>query len=271
MISLTIAGSDSGGGAGIQADIKTFQELGVFGTTVITALTDQNTKGVHGVFKVTPQFVQQQLSSVLEDFSIKSIKTGMLYSAEIIEAAAAVLREQKIPLVLDPVMIAKGGEKLLQNSAVEALIEQLLPLTTICTPNIPEAEVLTGMSIKDSKDMERAARSILQMGSDWVVIKGGHTGEKDAVDRVYGHDAAFTMTTPRKKTDHTHGTGCTFSAAITADLAKGYTIPEAIIEAKKFVHLAISHPLFIGSGKGPTNHFAFNQQKGVCEVVVNEA
>lgn len=271
MISLTIAGSDSGGGAGIQADIKTFQELGVFGTTVITALTDQNTKGVHGVFKVTPQFVQQQLSSVLEDFSIKSIKTGMLYSAEIIEAAAAVLREQKIPLVLDPVMIAKGGEKLLQNSAVEALIEQLLPLTTICTPNIPEAEVLTGMSIKDSKDMERAARSILQMGSDWVVIKGGHTGEKDAVDRVYGHDAAFTMTTPRKKTDHTHGTGCTFSAAITANIAKGYTIPEAIIEAKKFVHLAISYPLFIGSGKGPTNHFAFNQQKGVCEVVVSEA
>lgn len=173
MISLTIAGSDSGGGAGIQTDIKTFQELGVFGTTVITALTDQNTKGVHGVFNVTPQFVQQQLSSVLEDFSIKSIKTGMLYSAEIIEAAAVVLREQKIPLVLDPVMIAKGGENLLQNSAVTAMVEQLLPLTTVCTPNIPEAEVLTGMSIKNSKDMERAARSILQMGSDWVVIKGG--------------------------------------------------------------------------------------------------
>lgn len=270
MISLTIAGSDSGGGAGIQADIKTFQELGVFGTTAITALTDQNTLGVHGVFKVESSFVQQQLLTVLDDFSVKSIKTGMLYSAEIIEATAAVLQERNIPLVLDPVMIAKGGENLLQNSAVRALVEQLLPLTTVCTPNIPEAEVLTGMSIRNSKDIEKAARVILQMGAQWVVMKGGHTGEKDAVDRVYSRNKDFTMTTPRKKTIHTHGTGCTFSAAIAANLAKGYSTPEAIIEAKKFVHLAISNPLFIGNGKGPTNHFAFNQQKGICEVVVNE-
>ncbi|ALV22522.1 bifunctional hydroxymethylpyrimidine kinase/phosphomethylpyrimidine kinase [Carnobacterium antarcticum] len=269
MIALTIAGSDSGGGAGIQADIKTFQELGVFGTTVVTALTAQNTLGVHGIFEVTPSFVQQQLQNVLDDFSVQAMKTGMLFSAEIIEVVAGIVHQQKIPLVVDPVMIAKGGASLLQDAAVTALIEKLLPNTTICTPNIPEAEILTGIRIKDSKDIERAAERILQMGVQCVVIKGGHLDEDQATDRVYTHQKSFTITTPRVQTKDTHGTGCTFSAALTANIAKGLPLQESIIEAKRFIHLAISTPLHIGNGHGPTNHFAYKREQGVCEVEVN--
>lgn len=270
MIALTIAGSDSGGGAGIQADIKTFQELGVFGTTAVTALTDQNTLGVNGIFEVPPSFVQQQIQTVLDDFSVKAIKTGMLFSAEIIEAVAKIIRQHHIPLIVDPVMIAKGGASLLQDAAVKTLIEKLFPYTTICTPNIPEAELLTGRQIKDVKDIEKAAQQILQMGVEYVIIKGGHLDGEYATDRVYSQQQSFSLTTPRIQTKDTHGTGCTFSAALTANIAKGLSIHESIIEAKKFIHLAISNPLHIGNGHGPTNHFAYNYQQGSCEVEVSE-
>lgn len=272
MIALTIAGSDSGGGAGIQADLKTFQELGVFGTTAITALTAQNTLGVHDILDITPAFLKQQLEAVLGDFNVAAIKTGMLFSAELIEVVVKTMGKYKnIPLVVDPVMIAKGGASLLQDPAVEALRTKLLPLTTICTPNIPEAEVLTGIIIHDEKDIEKAAKKLLAMGVKYVVMKGGHLNGEFSTDTVYWNDGYFTMSTPRVDTKNTHGTGCTFSAAIAAHLAKGLPIENAIIESKKFIHLAISTPLSIGHGHGPTNHFAYKRAFGQCEVAVHES
>lgn len=271
MIACTIAGSDSGGGAGIQADLKTFQELGVFGTSVITALTAQNTTGVHGIFPTTPSFVQLQLKAVLEDFDVKAIKTGMLFDAEIIEEVANVLKERKIPLIVDPVMIAKGGASLLQQKAVHSLKEKLLPIATICTPNIPEAEVLTGCSIKTNQDIEHAANELLALGVECVIMKGGHLDGEWATDTVFWNGGSFAITTPRIKTKDTHGTGCTFSAALTAQLAKGLSMEEAIIEAKKYIHLAISNPLSIGHGHGPTNHFAYKHAGGKCEVSIHES
>lgn len=271
MIALSIAGSDSGGGAGIQADVKTFQELGIFGTTAITSLTAQNTLGVHGIFEVTPEFLKQQIEAVLSDFSVQAIKTGMLFSEELIEVVVKVMEEQNIPLVVDPVMIAKGGASLLQEQAVMALKTRLLPLATICTPNIPEAEVITGTAINSAKEIEQAAKRILAMGVQYVVMKGGHLEGEFAMDTVYWNDGFFTIKTPRVHTKDTHGTGCTFSAAITAHLAKGFSVEDAIIESKKFIHLAISNPLSIGHGHGPTNHFAYKREYGQCEVTVHES
>lgn len=271
MIACTIAGSDSGGGAGIQADLKTFQELGVFGTSVITALTAQNTMGVHGIFPTTASFVQAQLKAVLDDFDVKTIKTGMLFDAAIIESVVSLLKERSIPLIVDPVMIAKGGASLLELQAVRAVKEQLLPIATVCTPNIPEAEVLTGRTIKTKQDMTEAAKDLLALGVQYVVMKGGHLYGEFASDCVYWNDGTFSMSTPRVQTKDTHGTGCTFSAALTAQLAKGFSFEEAMIEAKKYVHLAISNPLSIGHGHGPTNHFAYKQNEGKCEVIVHES
>ncbi|CAM5199583.1 Hydroxymethylpyrimidine/phosphomethylpyrimidine kinase OS=Ureibacillus acetophenoni OX=614649 GN=SAMN05877842_101199 PE=3 SV=1 [Ureibacillus acetophenoni] len=271
MIACTIAGSDSGGGAGIQADLKTFQELEVFGTSVITALTAQNTTGVHGIFPTTASFVQAQLKAVLEDFDVKAIKTGMLFDASIIEGVVALLKEQQIPLIVDPVMIAKGGASLLEQQAVQAMKEQLLPIATVCTPNIPEAEVLTGRSIQTKQDIELAANDLLALGVQCVVLKGGHLDGALATDSVYWNGGHFTMTTPRVQTKDTHGSGCTFSAALTAKLAKGLSMKEAMIEAKKFIHLAISTPLSIGHGHGPTNHFSYKLEEGKCEVLIHES
>ena len=271
MIALTIAGSDSGGGAGIQADLKTFQELGVFGTTVITALTAQNTKGVHGIYEVTPNFVEHQLEVLFDDFPIKAMKTGMLFSAEIINVVAEIVKQKYIPLIVDPVMIAKGGASLLQDAAIVALKENLLPLTTICTPNIPEAEVLTGITIRTSKDIEKAARKLLNFGVNCVVMKGGHQEGEQAIDTVYMENNIFTITAPRIDTKDTHGTGCTFSAAITANIANGLSVIDSIVEAKKFIQLAIATPLHIGSGHGPTNHFAYNRASKICEVDIYES
>ncbi|MCH7321450.1 bifunctional hydroxymethylpyrimidine kinase/phosphomethylpyrimidine kinase [Solibacillus sp. MA9] len=269
MIACTIAGSDSSGGAGIQADIKTFQELGVFGTSVITALTAQNTLGVHGIYPTTVDFVQAQLKAVLEDLEVKAIKTGMLFNAEIIAGVVSLLNEQHIPLIVDPVMIAKGGASLLQQQAVLAMKEQLLPLATVCTPNIPEAEVLTGRTIETAEDIELAGRDLLALGVKCVVMKGGHLQGEKAIDTVFiSGEPTFMMETERYETKHTHGTGCTFSAAITAEIAKGSSLKEAIIEAKTFVQLAISNPLNIGHGFGPTNHFVYRQQQGTCKVNV---
>lgn len=272
MIALTIAGSDSGGGAGIQADLKTFQELGVFGTSAITALTAQNTLGVHDIFPTTADFLQQQIRAVLTDFDVKAIKTGMLFNAAMIEMVAQELKQRQIPLVLDPVMIAKGGANLLQQEAVQALTDYLLPLATVCTPNIPEAEVLSGHTIRSVGDIQLAAEEILAQGASCVVMKGGHFESRTARDYIFSQqEEAFFVETPRIKTTHTHGTGCTFSAALTAQLARGKTLQQAIVEAKKYVHLAISYPLNIGHGFGPTNHFAYRQQRGQCEVGYIEA
>ncbi|WP_110926776.1 bifunctional hydroxymethylpyrimidine kinase/phosphomethylpyrimidine kinase [Bacillus massiliglaciei] len=269
---LTIAGSDSGGGAGIQADLKTFQELGTFGTSVITALTAQNTMGVHGIYPATPAFVEQQLKAVLDDFNVKAAKTGMLFSAEIIETVSRKLEAGGMELVIDPVMIAKGGASLLQEEAVQAMKESLLPLATVLTPNIPEAEVISGIQIETAEDIEKAAKIILDMGVSCVVMKGGHLDEKEtATDRVYFADGgSLSLQTARIDTKDTHGTGCTYSSAITAFLGQGLALREAVIEAKKFVQLAIANPLHIGHGHGPTNHFAYKKQNGACEVKIVE-
>ncbi|WP_053363063.1 bifunctional hydroxymethylpyrimidine kinase/phosphomethylpyrimidine kinase [Bacillus sp. FJAT-27251] len=259
--SLTIAGSDSGGGAGIQADLKTFQELGVFGTSALTAVTAQNTMGVQDVFPLNPDQVVKQIHSVGSDLKIDSLKTGMLFSAEIITAVARMIREFKWEkLVVDPVMIAKGGASLLQQQAVVALKQELLPLAMVLTPNIPEAEVLTGISIKSEEDKKEAARRLHGMGVKYVLIKGGHEEDRhQAIDLLFDGNAFSTLQSRRIATKNTHGTGCTFSAAITAELAKGASIHEAAATAKTFIQAAIEEDLNIGSGHGPTNHWAYNQ------------
>ncbi|ARD48194.1 bifunctional hydroxymethylpyrimidine kinase/phosphomethylpyrimidine kinase [Sporosarcina sp. P33] len=263
-VALTIAGSDSGGGAGIQADLKTFQELGVFGTSAITAVTAQNTHGVHGVYPIQTDGVTAQIRAVLDDFDVKACKTGMLFSAEIITAVADLLKEYPpIPLVIDPVMIAKGGQSLLQQQAIQALKEHLLPLATIVTPNIPEAEVLTGMRIQTDEDIQQAAAAFIEMGAKAVVMKGGHRCDMlDAKDYYADNEGqSFTVTTPWIQTKDTHGTGCTFAAALTSFLAKGCSMPDAVAEAKQFIQAAIEDGLQIGSGHGPTNHWAYGERK----------
>ncbi|MEG0449600.1 MAG: bifunctional hydroxymethylpyrimidine kinase/phosphomethylpyrimidine kinase [Lysinibacillus sp.] len=269
----TIAGSDSGGGAGIQADLKTFQELGVFGTSVITALTAQNTLGVADVLPIEPSFVRKQLDVLLADFSISAIKTGMLFSSTIIQEVTDVIKQLAIPLVIDPVMIAKGGENLLQTEAIDSMRTHLLPIATVITPNIPEAEVLTGLTIQSISDIKHAAQTLIHYGAKCVVMKGGHLAEVDfATDYVFLEDGhAFSMQTERIVTRNTHGTGCTFSAALTAFIAQGLPLQEAIIEAKKFIQMAITQNLNIGNGHGPTNHFAYKQFNKQCVVTVHEA
>ena len=264
---LTIAGSDSGGGAGIQADLKTFQELGVFGTSAITAVTAQNTLGVHSVYPIEVEGVVAQMRAVLDDFDVKACKTGMLFSAEIISAVAKLLKEYPpIPLVIDPVMIAKGGQSLLQQQAIKALKEELIPLATIVTPNIPEAEVLTGITIRTDEDIYRAAKKIIKLGAKAVVMKGGHRSDVlDAKDYFLDSDGqSFTVTTPWIQTKDTHGTGCTFAAALTGFLAKGYSMTDSVAEAKQFIQAAIEDGLHIGSGHGPTNHWAYGKLKRSC-------
>ncbi len=255
---LTIAGSDSGGGAGIQADLKTFQELEVFGTSVLTAVTAQNTRGVHGVEAVSPELITQQLDAIGSDFSIAACKTGMLFDAARIEAVATgVKRHVFNRLVVDPVMIAKGGAPLLQNTAVDALKTSLLPLATVVTPNVPEAEVLTGLTIRSFNDRLEAARRMLAYGVRAVILKGGHLEGETAEDLIMTESEVFLLSAPRIQTSDTHGTGCTFSAALTAELAKGRSIMEAAVTAKRFIQSAITHGLEIGAGHGPTNHWAY--------------
>ncbi|MFK3987767.1 MULTISPECIES: bifunctional hydroxymethylpyrimidine kinase/phosphomethylpyrimidine kinase [Exiguobacterium] len=255
---LTIAGSDSGGGAGIQADLKTFQELEVFGTSVLTAVTAQNTRGVHGVEAVSPELITQQLDAIGSDFSIAACKTGMLFDAARIEAVATgVKRHVFNRLVVDPVMIAKGGAPLLQDTAVDALKTSLLPLATVVTPNVPEAEVLTGLTIRSFNDRLEAARRMLAYGVRAVILKGGHLEGETAEDLIMMESEVFLLSAPRIQTSDTHGTGCTFSAALTAELAKGRSIMEAAVTAKRFIQSAITHGLEIGAGHGPTNHWAY--------------
>ncbi|WP_246938931.1 bifunctional hydroxymethylpyrimidine kinase/phosphomethylpyrimidine kinase [Bacillus pinisoli] len=254
---LTIAGSDSGGGAGIQADIKTFQELQVFGMTAITAITSQNTLGVQDVFPIPVETITSQLKSIADDLTPDALKTGMLFSSELIEAVSEAIRMYSFRnLVVDPVMVAKGGAQLLQEEAVEAVKNHLIPLATIITPNIPEAEVLTGKNIKTIEDRKEAAKWLKDLGAEHVIIKGGHGLEEMAVDLYYDGTNFELLSTPRLQTKNTHGTGCTFSAAITANLAKGKSVFAAVQDAKNYIQLAIQHDLKIGSGHGPTNHWA---------------
>ncbi len=250
---LTIAGSDSGGGAGIQADLKTFSALGVFGMTAITALTAQNTTGVFGVVEMSPDFVAQQIDAVVTDIGVDAAKTGMLSNAGIIVAVADRVRYHHVPhLVVDPVMIAKSGAPLLRPEAIDALKTILLPLATVVTPNLHEARALLGKEITSVGDMEDAASRIRDLGPRYVVVKGGHL-EGDAVDVLYDGETFTHLKEMRIPTRNTHGTGCVFSAAIAAELAKGRPVRDAVWVAKGFISDAIRGAVPVGHGHGPAN------------------
>ncbi|NWQ42520.1 bifunctional hydroxymethylpyrimidine kinase/phosphomethylpyrimidine kinase [Bacillus sp. EB106-08-02-XG196] len=259
---LTIAGSDSGGGAGIQADLKTFQELEVFGMSALTAVTAQNTLGVQAVFPMTPEAVIQQIQSIGEDIGTDALKTGMLFNAEIIKAVSEKINYFHWKnVVVDPVMIAKGGASLLQIEAISALKQYLLPLAMVITPNIPEAEVLTDLSIRTEEDKREAAKRLYDLGVKNVVIKGGHDEDQnESTDLLFDGRNFTTYTSTRVQTKNTHGTGCTFSAAVTAELAKGLPVGEAVSKAKNFIQAAIEDQLEIGQGHGPTNHWAYRKR-----------
>jgi len=252
---LTIAGSDSGGGAGIQADLKTFSAFRVFGMSVITAVTAQNSLGVQGVENLPPAFVALQLRSVLSDFGAGAAKCGMLSTAPIIEAVAATLADDPVEkLVVDPVMVAKSGDALLQPDARQALIERVLPLALVVTPNLPEAESLAGIPVASRPDMEEAARRIHRLGPRYVLVKGGHL-KGDAIDLLWNGKVFTAFRAPRIDSGNTHGTGCTLSAAIAAGLARGQAIGDAIRDAKAYVTRAIREGFAAGRGVGQLRHF----------------
>jgi hydroxymethylpyrimidine/phosphomethylpyrimidine kinase len=255
-IAMTIAGSDSGGGAGIQADLKTFAALGVYGTSAITAITAQNTQGVTLVYEVPADVITAQIDAILTDIGADTVKTGMLSSSVIIETVVQGLKRHSVTrLVVDSVMVAKGGDRLLREDAVEALRALLIPMATVVTPNVPEAEVLTGIAIRTPEDAHEAARKLVALGARTVVVKGGHFSGSDATDVFYDGKEFREFTAQRVDTKNTHGTGCTFASAIAAGLAKGLALPDAIGQAKSYVTEAIRAGLEIGSGHGPLNHF----------------
>jgi len=253
---MTIAGSDSGGGAGIQADLKTFFALGVYGTSSITAITAQNTIGVTAVHEVPTEIIAAQIDAVVDDIGVDAVKTGMLSSAEIISTVADRVRRWGLDrLVVDPVMVAKSGDRLLREDAVAALVRELLPLAAVLTPNLPEAEVLVGRPLEDDASIREAARRIVDLGPKTVVMKGGHRdGQGPAVDVLFDGRDFTAFASERFDTPNTHGTGCTLSAAIAAGLARGLSIPEAVGEAKRYVSEAIRRSEPLGSGHGPVAH-----------------
>lgn len=253
---LTIAGSDSGGGAGIQADLKTFSAFGVYGMSVITSVTAQNTVKVHGIAGLDSQFVGLQFEAVLTDIGIDGVKTGMLYNAEIVQTVVSKLRENSIShIVVDPVMVAKGGDRLLETSAIEILKEELLPAATLITPNIPEAELLAGMTIHSEEEIREAAIRIREMGCQAVLIKGGHSRGDQAVDLLFDGETFTEFKSERIDSRNTHGTGCTYSAAILSSLILGHSMIEAIRISKSFITEAIRRAFSLGKGHGPLNHF----------------
>ncbi len=252
---LTIAGSDSGGGAGIQADLKTFTVLGVYGMSAITSITVQNTLGVYGIVDLPPQVVYDQIRVVVEDIGVDAGKTGMLSNEDIISAVARAVKDTRLEkLVVDPVMRAKSGDPLLRQSARDTLIRDLLPLALVVTPNIPEAEDLCGFEIRSIEDMEKACRKILSYGPSTVVLKGGHMEGDESVDVFYDGLGFEYLKGKFIRTKNTHGTGCTFSSAITAYLAKGQDLKEAVKKAKEYIQNAIESSLPLGRGHGPLNH-----------------
>lgn len=253
---LVVAGSDSGGGAGIQADIKTVTALGAYAATAITALTAQDTRGVHGVLPVPPAFIRQQMRLVLADIGADALKTGMLATAEVIEAVCDVIEAEalSVPLVADPVMVAKGGERLLEDDALAALKRRLAPLACVLTPNVPEAEALTGMRIADLRDMRHAAEALLTLGPRAVLLKGGHLPGRIVVDVLATEDGLDEFEAPRIETRHTHGTGCTLASAIAAGLAQGLALRPAVLRARSYVRAAIAGAPGYGAGHGPLDH-----------------
>jgi hydroxymethylpyrimidine/phosphomethylpyrimidine kinase len=252
---LTIAGSDSGAGAGIQADLKTFAAHGVYGTSAITAITAQNTIGVRAVLAVNPKLVGAQIDAIIADIGAHAVKTGMLANAAIIDLVAKKIRQHRLKnIVVDPVMVATSGDLLIEKSAVAALRSKLIPLASVVTPNIPEAEVLTGMKLRSAEEIEEAAKQILKMGAKTVIIKGGHL-KGPAIDLFYDGKNFTALRAPRVRTNNTHGTGCTLSAAIAANLAKGQNIVAAVTNAKRYITDALRHSYRIGSGHSPVHHF----------------
>ena len=252
---LTIAGSDSSGGAGIQADLKTFAALGVYGASAITAITAQNTLGVQRIHDIPASVVAAQIDAVLSDIGADAVKTGMLSRTAIIETVADRLRAHGVTrLVVDPVMVAKSGDRLLREDAVAALRELLLPLAAVATPNAPEASVLAGIDVVDERSAREAARRIRALGPRLVIVKGGHLGGERSEDVVFDGTTFEVLSAPRIDTPHTHGTGCTFSAAIAAGLARGQSSLDAARAAKAFLHGAIEHAEPLGAGNGPVNH-----------------
>jgi len=254
---LIVAGSDSGGGAGIQADIKAVTMLGGFAATAITALTAQNTRGVYGILPVEPGFIAQQMHVVLEDIGADAIKTGMLHSPEVVEAVVRQVEKDArgVPLVVDPVMVAKGGARLLESSAESALKLRLLPMAAVVTPNIPEAEVLTGLTIRTVEDMTRAIDALLALGVGAVLLKGGHLEGDVVVDILRtGDGEQHSFEDTRIKTQHTHGTGCTLASAVATGVAQGLRLQDAVGRARDYVREAIRTAPGLGHGQGPLNH-----------------
>jgi hydroxymethylpyrimidine/phosphomethylpyrimidine kinase len=253
---LTIAGSDSGGGAGIQADLKTFAAHGVFGTSAITAVTAQNTLGVTAWQAMPADLVTAQIEAVAADFDLRAVKVGMLATAAIVEAVAATIVELDLPdIVVDPVMVATGGDRLLEEDAIEAIKRELMPHTRVLTPNVPEAEALSGMGIASVDDMRSAARRILASGPRVVLVKGGHLRGSESVDVVVTAHDSFELRRPRVESTSTHGTGCTLSSAIAANLALGLELQPALERAREYVDGAIRHAPGLGRGHGPLGHF----------------
>jgi len=253
---LIVAGSDSGGGAGIQADIKTVTALGGYAATAITALTAQNTQGVFGVVGVEPVFIQQQMRLVLEDIGADAVKTGMLHSAAVIEVVCEVLDslDPAIPVVVDPVMVAQSGDALLDPGAMESLAQRLLPRATLLTPNAPETERLSGVTVTDHDSMVRAAKKLCGMGPGAVLVKGGHLDGRTVIDVLAAGDTIETFESPRIDTPHTHGTGCTLASAIATGLGQGLALHNAVVRARAYLHEAIRTAPRLGRGHGPVNH-----------------
>ncbi|MEV8567925.1 bifunctional hydroxymethylpyrimidine kinase/phosphomethylpyrimidine kinase [Streptomyces sp. NPDC051322] len=250
---LTVAGSDSGGGAGIQADLKTMLALGVHGMSVLTAVTAQNSLGVHGAWELPADAVRAQYRAVVDDIGVQAVKTGMLSSVELVETVAALLAETDAPVVVDPVGVSKHGDPLLAASALDAVRTKLLPRATVATPNLDEVAQLTGVQVRTETDLPRAAAAVLSYGPRWALIKGGHlTGE--AVDLLTDGTEQHWLRAPRHDNRHTHGTGCTLASAVASYLARGLTVPEAVTAAKEYVTGAIAAGFALGGGIGPVDH-----------------
>ena len=252
---LSIAGSDCSGGAGIQADLKTFSAHGIFGMTVVTSVVAENTFRVTDIQDVRPDMIEKQIDDIFEDIPPDAVKVGMLSCCETMLAVAGRLRKwEPRNIVIDPVMYAKGGSPLMEESAISTLISEIVPLADLITPNIPEAEKMTGMAIKSHDDMRQAARRIHAMGCRAVVVKGGHS-DGDPIDILFDGNEYFEYPAYRVKTKHTHGTGCTFSSAIASNLALGFPVYKAVEKAKEYINTAIVHAPQLGKGNGPTHHF----------------
>jgi hydroxymethylpyrimidine/phosphomethylpyrimidine kinase len=250
---LTVAGSDSGGGAGIQADLKTMLALGVHGMSVVTAVTAQNSLGVQGAWELPVEAVRAQYRSVVDDIGVQAVKTGMLASAELVEAVAELIGATDAPAVIDPVGVSKHGDSLLASSALDSVRRLLLPVATVATPNLDEVAQLTGVRVESESHLREAARAVLSYGPKWVLIKGGHL-PGDAVDLLTDGSAEHWLRAPRHDNRHTHGTGCTLASAIASQLAKGQSVPEAVTAAKEYVTGAITAGFALGGGIGPVDH-----------------